>query len=86
LPITEDYAVVELAPGPTNARILMLAGTTTFGTQGAVEFVCDPERVHELLPRVSDHAGGLVPFTALLRIKVSRGVPVDSALVALRRR
>jgi hypothetical protein len=30
--------------------------------------------------------GGLVPFTALLRIKVSRGVPVDSALVALRRR
>jgi hypothetical protein len=86
LPITEDYAVVELAPGPTNGRILMLAGTTTFGTQGAVEFVCDPERIRDLLPRVSDHAGGLVPFTALLRIKVSRGVPVDSALVALRRR
>jgi hypothetical protein len=86
LPITEDYAVVELAPGPTNARILMLAGTTTFGTQGAVEFVCDPERIRDLLPRVSDHAGELVPFTALLRIKVSRGVPVDSALVALRRR
>ena len=86
LPITEDYAVVELAPGPTNARILMLAGTTTFGTQGAVEFVCDPERIRDLLPRVRDHAGGLVPFTALLRIKVSRGVPVDSALVALRRR
>jgi hypothetical protein len=86
LPITEDYAVVELAPGPTNARILMLAGTTTFGTQGAVEFVCDPERIRDLLPRVSDHASGLVPFTALLRIKVSRGVPVDSALVALRRR
>jgi hypothetical protein len=86
LPITEDYAVVELAPGPTNARILMLAGTTTFGTQGAVEFVCDPERIRDLLPLVRDHAGGLVPFTALLRIKVSRGVPVDSALVALRRR
>jgi hypothetical protein len=86
LPITEDYAVVELAPGPTSARILMLAGTTTFGTQGAVEFVCDPEHVRDLLPRVSDHAGGLVPFTALLRIRVSRGVPVDSALVALRRR
>jgi hypothetical protein len=86
LPITEDYAVVELAPGPTNARILMLAGTTTFGTQGAVEFVCDPERIRDLLPRISDHAGGLVPFTALLRIKVSRGVPVESALVTLRRR
>jgi hypothetical protein len=86
LPITEDYAVVELAPGPTNGRILMLAGTTTFGTQGAVEFVCEPERIRDLLPRVSDQAGGLVPFTALLRVKVSRGVPVDSALVALRRR
>ena len=86
LPITEDYAVVELAPGPTNGRILMLAGTTTFGTQGAVEFVCDPDRTRDLLPRVSDQAGGLVPFTALLRVKVSRGVPVDSALVALRRR
>ena len=86
LPITEDYAVVELAPGPTKARILMLAGTTTFGTHGAVEFVCDPDHIRDLLPRVRDQAGGLVPFTALLRVKVSRGVPVDSALVALRRR
>jgi len=63
----------------------LLAGTTTFGTQGAVEFVCDPDRVRDL-PRISNATGGLAPFTALLRIKVNRGVPVEGDLVALRRK
>jgi hypothetical protein len=86
LPITEDYALVEVAPGPAKSQsILMLAGTTTFGTQGAVEFMCDPAHVRDLLPRVRA-ATGVAPFSALLRIKVNRGVPVEGELVALRRR
>jgi len=85
LPITEDYALVELVRGAAPAQsILLLAGTTTFGTQGAVEFVCNANRIRELLPRIRAAGGALAPFTALLRIKVSRGVPVGSALVALR--
>lgn len=86
LPITEDYAVVELAPSPSGARILLLAGTTTFGTQGAVEFVCDAERVRDLLARVRNSSGGLESFSALLHIKVNRGVPVEGELVAVHRK
>jgi hypothetical protein len=88
LPITEDYALVEMILGNAPPQsILMLAGTTTFGTQGAVEFLCNPERVRELLPRIQAGAGTgrLSPFAALVRVKVQRGVPVDTTLVALRR-
>jgi hypothetical protein len=85
LPITEDYALVELVRGAAPAQsILLLAGTTTFGTQGAVEFVCNGNHLRELLPRIRGANGALAPFTALLRIKVSRGVPVEGTLVALR--
>jgi hypothetical protein len=41
LPLREDYAVVALSPGLTQSHwILELAGTTTLGTQAAVEYVC----------------------------------------------
>jgi hypothetical protein len=40
-PLTEHYAVIGLVPGIGSGRYVMIrAGTTTFGTQGAVEFVC----------------------------------------------
>jgi hypothetical protein len=87
-PLTEDYAVVALLPGLGPSRsVLILAGTTTFGTQGAVEFVCRQNSVEELLLRLSvSKAGELNPFEALLRVKITRGVPVQTELVALRKR
>ena len=46
--LTEDYAVIALLPGVSPGRFMMiLAGTTTFGTQGAVEFVCRPDSVQK---------------------------------------
>ena len=87
-PLTEDYAVVALLPGLIPSRsILILAGTTTFGTQGAVEYVCREKSVEDLLHRLSvSKAGDLKPFEAVLRVKVARGVPVQMELVALHRR
>lgn len=85
--LTEDYAVVALLPGlsPT-LSVLILAGTTTFGTQGAVEYVCRMNSVEELLLRLSvSKTGDLKPFEALLRVKIARGVPVESELVTLRK-
>ncbi len=32
-----------------NRMVMILAGTTTFGTQGVVEFVCRPDSVEKLL-------------------------------------
>jgi hypothetical protein len=86
-PLTEDYAVVVLVPGATPPRMVMiLAGTTTFGTQGAVEFVSRPESVSKMLQEIPGSASEMKPFEALLRVKVARGVPVDTELVALRPR
>lgn len=86
-PLTEDYAVVVLANGLNPDRHLMiLAGTTTLGTQAAVEYVCRPDSLQELLSRLgSSRSAEVQPFEAVLRTKVTRGVPVETQLVALRK-
>jgi hypothetical protein len=85
-PLVEDYAIVALVHGLNPARhVMILAGTTTIGTQAAVEYVCARDSVEELLRRLALPAGAeLKPFEALLRVKVTRGVPVGIQLVAVR--
>jgi hypothetical protein len=85
-PLVEDYAVVALEPGMNPQRSeLILAGTTTIGTQAAVEFVCSESTIKDLLSKLSvSNASELKPFEALIRVKVARGVPVESEIVALR--
>ncbi len=87
-PLTEDYSVVGLVPGIESGRyVMILAGTTTFGTQGAVEFVCRQESVEKLLHEIPGSGIGTVkPFEALLRLKIARGVPVETELVSVRAR
>jgi len=85
--LTEDYAVVGLVPGKSSDRFVMiLAGTTTFGTQGAVEFVCRPDAVEKLLQEMPGSSSEMKPFEALVRVKIARGVPLDTELVAVRPR
>jgi hypothetical protein len=86
-PLTEDYAIIALMPGLNPARsVMILAGTTTFGTEGAVEFISRPNSVANLLSRLSvTKAEDLKPFEALLRVKIARGVPVETELVAVRK-
>jgi hypothetical protein len=84
--VNEDYAVVGLMPGldPSHS-MLILAGTTTVGTQAAAEYVCREESLAELLQRLSvSTPGDLKPFEALLRVKVTHGVPVKTDLLAVR--
>ncbi len=86
VPLTEDYAVVALVHGlnPEHSE-LILAGTTTIGTQAAVEFVTRENYLNELLQRMKvSKPGDLKPFEAVIQVKVARGVPVESSLVALR--
>jgi hypothetical protein len=85
--LTEDYSVIGLVPGMGAGRyVMILAGTTTFGTQGGVEFACRPETVEKLLHEIPDSAGSIKPFEALVRVKIARGVPVESELIAVRAR
>jgi hypothetical protein len=85
-PQTEDYAVIGLIHGLNAGQsVLILAGTTTMGTQAAVEFVCRQSSVEELLLRLPvSNTGQLKPFEAVLRVKVTRGVPVGTEVVSLR--
>ncbi len=87
-PIAEDYAVVAFMPGLNPSQsVLILAGTTTFGTQGAVEFVCRSQDVADLLLRLSSSPTGEVkPFEAVLHEKIEHGVPVGTELVAVHER
>lgn len=85
-PLSEDYSVIALVPGlDPSQSTMILAGTTTIGTQAAVEFVCRDDSVLQLLSRLHVPAGGEVkPFEAVLHVKVVRGVPVETSLVAVR--
>jgi len=86
--VNEDYAIIGLKPGldPSHA-MLILAGTTTVGTQAAAEYVCREDSLTELLRRLGvSKASDMKPFEALLRVKVTHGVPVISDLVAVRKR
>jgi hypothetical protein len=85
-PLTEDYAVIGLVKGLNPGQaVLILAGTTTLGTQAAVEYVCRQSSVEELLLRLPvSQNGELKQFEAVIRVKVIRGVPVGTELVALR--
>ena len=87
--ITEDYALIALTSGLNGSprHVLILAGITTFGTQAAVEYVCRAPRLDELLSMISKSdplaRRRVPPFEALLRVKVSGGVPVQSDLLSL---
>lgn len=87
LELSDDYAVIALMKGLNPARsVLILAGTTTLGTQAAVEYVCRQSFVEQLLLRLSvSPTGEPEPFEAVIHVKVTRGVPIESELVALRK-
>jgi hypothetical protein len=85
--LTEDYAVVGLVRGANAGRfVIILAGTTTFGTQGAVEFVCRPDSVEKLMQEMPGSKSDMRPFEALVRVKIARGVPLETELIAVRPR
>ena len=86
LDLVEDYSVIALVRGLNPAKsVLILAGTTTIGTQAAVEFVCQQDSLERLLSRLEvTTAGDLKPFEAVLKVKITRGVPVESDIVAVR--
>jgi hypothetical protein len=66
------------------SKILLAAGTTTIGTEAAVEYLCHQETLRVLLDKLGTQNPDL-NFEAILSVKVARGVPVKTALVAFRK-
>lgn len=89
-PYGMDYAVIGLVPSmSSDRRALILAGRTTFGTQGATEFLMHEKNISSLFKQlgVSAASSADVPFfEALLRVKISGGVPVQPELVLIKLR
>ena len=84
-PYIFDYAVIALLPNLRPGRkVLILAGTNTYGCQAATEFVTRADLVQELHTRLGVPKGGRLPdFEALLKVSVSGGVPIQPRLVAV---
>ncbi len=84
-PPREDYALVARLPGLSpNNTALILAGITTLGTHAAVEFVCRTAALESLLAKLTGSPyGDPLPFEAVIRVRISGGVPVESQLVAV---
>lgn len=84
-PLTTDYAIIALLPGvQPGKRVLLFSGLTTFGTQAAVEFMCRPENVAEILKQVTGAKGEIRPFEAVVQTMVGGGVALETHLVTLR--
>jgi len=85
--LTEDFAIVAFVHGinPEHSE-LILAGTTTIGTQAAVEYVTRENYLATLLQKMNvSEASHLTPFEAVIRVKVAKGVPVECDIVAFRK-
>ena len=87
LPFTSDYAVVALLPNlDPRRKVLILAGTNTYGGQAAAEFVTRPDTLAELHRRLGVAESAPLPdFEALLKVSVSGGVPIASEIVIAKR-
>jgi hypothetical protein len=86
-PLTEEYSVVaRVREGNPSQSVMILAGTTTIGTQAAVEYICTPQSLQDLLQRLGvSKPEDLKPFEAVVHVKVTRGVPVAMEQVSLRK-
>lgn len=87
--LTRDYALVLMLPNETkDRRVLLIYGIYTQGSQAAIEYLTNPERMAELrraLVEISpDHKTVPPYFQVLLTTTVENAVPGKSSLVALR--
>lgn len=80
----DEYAMIASIAGiQPDQRIAVFTGLTTNGTQAAVEFACDPQKIQELTNRVGQRGGVIRPFEAILHIKLSGGVPLQAEMEAV---
>ncbi len=79
--IRADYALFDVLPGPVpGRRIVVLAGLTTSGTQGAAEFATSLEGIQQILDVMGTKSGGhkVTPlyFESVLQVEAAKGLDV----------
>jgi hypothetical protein len=83
-PMRSDYAVIASIRSPTGARrAVVLAGTTTYGTQAAAQFACKEEALSAMFSKLGIARNGALPdFETLIEVKVVGGVAVQWNVLA----
>ena len=86
-PYTSDYAIVAMLPNVDPKRkVVILAGTNTYGCQAAAEFLTRSDLLGDLYHRLGSPPSQPPPdFEALLKVSISGGVPLRAELVTVRR-
>jgi hypothetical protein len=80
--ILADFAVISLLPGLAPGKnILVLAGLTTSGTEGAAEFATSMRGINEMTERLPQQSGPPLrswpsSFEYLLKVRLSHGVDI----------
>jgi len=87
--LRRDYALVLMLPNErSDKRVLLIYGIYTQGSQAAIEYLTNPERMAELrgalMALSPDHKTVPAYFQALLSTTVENAVPGNSSLVAVR--
>jgi len=87
--LRRDYALVLMLPNErSDNRVLLIYGVYTQGSQAAMEYLINPERMSELrnalLNLSPDHRTIPTYFQALLTTTVENAVPGNCSLVAVR--
>ena len=87
--LTRDYALVLMLPNERKEnRVLLIYGIYTQGSQAAVEFLINPEKMAELrteLMKLSPDKKSIPPyFQVLLTTTVENSVPGKASVVAIR--
>jgi len=85
-PYTFDYAVIALLPNLHPGRkVVIIAGTNTYGCQAAMDFITRADLLQELYARLHVPKTSRPPdFEALIRVEVSGGVPIHPRLLMVR--
>jgi len=87
--LTRDYALVLVMPNETkDKRVVLIYGIYTQGSQSAIEYLMNPERMAELrtalLKLSPDHKSLPQYFQLLLMTTVENAVPGKASLLAIR--
>jgi hypothetical protein len=84
--LIEDYAIIAVKPGVSERKTVMIvAGTRSEGTQGAVEYLTDENYLADLNKRFYQTLGAFPKyFHVLLKVSVDNGIPTDVSVVRVR--
>ena len=81
--LVDDYALIARMPIDTTHEAIVAAGTTTIGTEAAVDYICQPDTIKQLKQKLGStgHTGA---YELILHIKVVDDVPMKVEIVTIR--